>query len=163
MVQVDYEAIDLLLQARKISRRQLAKLIGISPEALAASFRRKSKMKVYQLWQIAHILSVNAADLLLTDENGKYNEEDLQKVESEKFDFDFNTSEDEIGEINLILEKLNLKGLQIVKTIASALSEISELKADYTVLHGSTVTGETQISPEEYNALMNSSVKEEEE
>ena len=149
LVQVDYEAIDLLLQARKISRRQLAKMIGVSPDTLAGAFRRGSKMKVFQLWQIASILSVQPIDLLVSDKEGNYNSEDIEKVESAKFDFDFFATEDEIAEINTILEKLNPKALKIIKTIATEFSEIQEFKADYTVLHGDVISREGYLNPDE--------------
>jgi transcriptional regulator with XRE-family HTH domain len=148
LVQVDYEAIDLLLQARKMSRRQLAKLLGISPDTLAGSFRRGSKMKVFQLWQIANILSVKPTDLLATDEDGHYSNEDIEKVESEKFESEFLISEDNIGDIDIILEKLNPKGLQIIKTIAAEFSKIPEFQANYSLLK-STYSGEGFILPDE--------------
>ncbi len=160
MVQVDYESLDLLLQARKISRRQLARLINISPDALGASFRRNSKMKEIQLCQIAHILSVQPTDLLATDENGNYFDGDNEKVDSEKIKYEFLSNDDEIEEIRRILEKLNSKGLDIIKTIAGLLSEISELKAQYSVQHQLLPEHEYRMSAEDLDALMNAEKEE---
>lgn len=99
-------------------------------------------MKVFQLWQIASILSVQPIDLLVSDKEGNYNSEDIDMVESAKFEFDFFASEDKIAEINTILERLNPKALKIIKTIATEFSEIQEFKADYSVLHGDVISGE---------------------
>lgn len=153
MVQVDYETIDLLLQNKRISRRQLAKLIGVSPDTLAGSFRRNSKMKVFQLYQIASILSVEPIDLLLPDNNGNYNLEDLKKVEAGKSTYDeFFINGDKIDEITDILSKLNQKGLYLIKVLANELCNIPEMKAPYSVITKS-FSGEGYLSEDDMKEL----------
>lgn len=163
MVEVNYDLIEQLLQARNISRRQLAKLIGVSPDTLAGSFRRKSKMKLFQLWQISKALNVRMYDLLAVNSDENYSQEELEKFESEQKNFEYFENEDEIDAIVQSLEKLNSKGLSIIKSIATLLSDITELKASYTVIHGPTITGEWKPSLEEFKALMNNSSTEKKE
>lgn len=108
-------------------------------------------MKVYQLWQIAHILSVNPTDLLSKEAD----DIDFQKVESEKIQSEYLANDDEIEEIVRILEKLNSKGLSIIKSIAANLSDVSELQTQYKVYHKLFPEHEYHMSPEELDALMN--------
>jgi len=60
---VDYDELDRLLSVRGISRRQLATMIGISPDTLAGSFRRKGRLKMDHVWKIAECLGVSAESL----------------------------------------------------------------------------------------------------
>lgn len=59
MFDVDYDELDKLLANRGISRRQLAAMIGISPDTLAGSFRRKGRMNINSIRRIADSLNTN--------------------------------------------------------------------------------------------------------
>lgn len=154
MVEVDYDAIERLLQARNLSRRQLAKVIGVSPDTLAGSFRRKSKMKLYQLWQISKALNVRMYDLLGVNADENYAREELEKLESEQIKFEYIANDEKIEEITRLLERLNSKGLNIIKSIVIKLTEVSELQAQYKVQHFLFPEHEYSMSQEELESFM---------
>ena len=58
MSTVNYDRLTQLLEQNRMSRRELARRIGISPDTLAGSFRRESKMNNWQIIQIANALKV---------------------------------------------------------------------------------------------------------
>lgn len=59
-----YNRIDQLLNKKNMSRRQLAKMIGVPPTTLQSAFEKNSNLSVDRLSKIAKALGVEPSDIL---------------------------------------------------------------------------------------------------
>lgn len=65
---MNYELLDRLLKEKHISRRQLAKMLGIKPTTLQSAFERKSGMDPMIIRQMSEILECSYAQLSMTQD-----------------------------------------------------------------------------------------------
>lgn len=59
-----YNRIDQLLNKKNMSRRQLAKIIGVPPTTLQSAFEKNSNLSIDRLSKIAKALDVEPGDIL---------------------------------------------------------------------------------------------------
>lgn len=82
-VNVDYQKLDEIIKRRGTNRSKCAAAIGVSPGAIANSFKRSSKMKITQLRVLADFLLVTPLELIPKDEWGNpLHYSDWEKVTS---------------------------------------------------------------------------------
>lgn len=128
MIQIDFDELDRLLSTRGISRRQLAARIGVSPDTLAGSFRRKSKLKIDLVWKIADCLGIDALQLLPADENGNYNPDDYQRIQYGRTEYESMIENETIRSIREKLALLNESGIKQAESLVSLLTEVHRFR-----------------------------------
>lgn len=137
MIEIDYDELDKLLANRGISRRQLAAMIGISPQTLAGSFRRKGRIKIYLVWKIADCLGIKAFQLLKKDSDGNCDYDDWERIHFGRTEYDVMVEDNTIRSIGEKLVLLNEAGINQALKLVSLLTEVpryqkteAELTAD---------------------------------
>lgn len=128
-VNVDYQKLDEIIKRRGTNRSKCAAAIGVSPGAIANSFKRSSKMKITQLRVLADFLLVTPLELIPKDEWGNplhYSDWEIVTSSDNYAPIDQEENQIMINSIIDLFSNLNVNSEGKSK-IFSILCEVSEL------------------------------------
>ena len=123
-VNVDYQKLDEIIKRRGTNRSKCAAAIGVSPGAIANSFKRSSKMRLDQMKMLANFLQVAPLELIPEDSINSFTVDQLCGQNAS--DKDQIISEALSGMLNGLNKEGKAKLLKILYEIAELIHRIPE-------------------------------------